>query len=155
MKKQEIYDLIKEKELLKTEDDDFDFSSFDNQVTNGGTSTDNTTSTDTSTDTPDNTTDTTNDTTDDTKNDNMDDLFDGDDNSGDFMGGGSIGGMGPTLDNNDNENISDELKNNKDIPEYKILDLVYNEENPDKIKVKVKDKVTGKIKIKDLNELII
>ena len=39
------------------------------------------------------------------------------------------------------------------MPEYEIIDVLENEDNPDDIKVKVRDTDTGKIEIKDLSEI--
>ena len=38
-------------------------------------------------------------------------------------------------------------------PEYKIIDVLVDENDPSKVKVKVKDTKTGKIETKDLNEI--
>ena len=144
MKKQEIYDYIKSHKILTTEDDAT--AGVDAAVTAAGTSdlgdTGSTTSTTTST------TDTTTDTT-------SDSPFD----SGDFGSDSGMSHSAPSFTNNiDLGDEKDEPKDKgseitKNLPKGKVLNLIFNDDKPEELKVKVLNTDTGEIELKDISEI--
>lgn len=150
MKKQEIYDYIKSHKVLTTEDDDspFDSSSFDAKVASGGTGDmsnstndlDSSSSTSTS-----NTSDTT-----------IDSPFD----SGDFGSEGGMSHSAPTFNNDidlgdEEDKDSDQPKMLNNLPKGKVLNLIFNDDKPEEVKVKVLNTDTGEVEIKDISEISI
>ena len=60
----------------------------------------------------------------------------------------SVNGYDPESQNEEEGNIPQ-----SNTPEYEIIDVLSNVDNPNDIKIKIKDTKTGEIEIKDLNEI--
>ena len=60
----------------------------------------------------------------------------------------SVSGYDPESQNDEEGNIPQ-----PNTPEYEIIDVLSNVDNPNDIKIKIKDTKTGEIEIKDLNEI--
>lgn len=150
MKKQEIYDYIKSHKILATEDEDspFDSSSFDAAVASGGTGSDSSEFSADSTSDTTTTTDTSTDTT-------SDSPF----SSGDLGSEGGMSHSAPSfkadVDIEDDDNNQPNNMMNANAPTGKVLGLIFNDNDPEEVKVKVFNNDTGRIEIKDISEISI
>ena len=149
MKKQEIYDYIKSHKILATEDEDspFDSSSFDAAVASGGNGSDS------SEFSADSTSDTT------TATDTTDTTSDSPFSSGDLGSEGGMSHSAPSfkadVDIEDDDNNQPNNMMNANAPTGKVLGLIFNDNDPEEVKVKVFNNDTGRIEIKDISEISI